>query len=77
MRLSQCHSGRGVVSPARSVAMYVCQTVGDMRLGEIADAFGLASYASAGSTIRQLKGRISKDSTLAKRINYIILDLTP
>jgi chromosomal replication initiation ATPase DnaA len=57
--------------------MYLCQRAGDMRLGEIAHAFGLASYASAGSTIRQIKGRIAKDKALAKQINYILLDLTP
>ncbi len=68
--------GRGVVSPGRSVAMFVCQQVGDMRLREIADAFGLASYASAGSTIRQIKGRIAKDKALANRVSYILLDLT-
>jgi REP element-mobilizing transposase RayT len=66
--------GRAVISPARSAAMYLCQRVGDMRLGEIADAFGLAGYASAGSTIRQIKGRKDKPSN---QINYILLDLTP
>jgi chromosomal replication initiation ATPase DnaA len=69
--------GRGVISPARSVAMYLCQRAGDMRLGEIADAFGLAGYASAGLTIRQIKGRIATAKGLAKQRNYIILDLTP
>ena len=69
--------GRAVVSPARGVAMYVCQQVGDMRLAEIAEAFGLASYASAGSTIRQIKGRMEKDKALARRIKYILRDLTP
>ena len=69
--------GRGVVSPARPVAMYVCQRVGDMRLREIADAFGLASYASAGSTIRQIKRRMEEDRALAKQIKGILLDLTP
>jgi putative transposase len=44
-----------------------------MRLGEIADAFGLASYARAGSTIRQLKGRLVMDKALARRINDIVL----
>ncbi len=69
--------GRGVISPARSAAMYVCQQVGDMRLREIADAFGLASYASAGSGIRRIKQRIEKDGYLARRIKRILLDLTP
>lgn len=69
--------GRGVISPARSVAMYVCQRVGDMRLADIADAFGLASYASAGSTIRQLEKRMEKDRALANQIKCVLLDLTP
>lgn len=69
--------GRGVVSPSRSVAMYICQKVGDMRLGETADAFGLASYARAGSTIPQIKGRMANDKTLAEQIDHILLDLTP
>ena len=69
--------GRGIVSPVRSVVIYVCQKVGEMKLGEIADAFGLASCASAGSTIRHIKGRILKDKTLAKQINHILPGLTP
>ena len=35
--------GRGVSSPARSVAMYLCQQAAGMRLSEIAEVFGLAS----------------------------------
>ena len=69
--------GRGVVSPARSVAMYLCQRVGDMRLREIAGVFGLASYASASSTIRKLSQRLNHDKKLGNDINYILLDLTP
>ena len=48
-----------------------------MGLGEISDAFGLASYASAGSTIRRIRQRIVEDQSLAGDINYILLDLTP
>ena len=69
--------GKGVKNPARSVAMYVCQHVGDMRLADIAIAFGLASYASAGATIRQLGVRLKTEDTLQYAVNYIILDLTP
>ncbi len=69
--------GLGVVSPARSVAMYLCQRAGAMGLAEIAEVFDLASYASAGSTIRHIKGRMATDKALAKQINYILLDLTP
>lgn len=73
----QSTRGRGVTTPARSVAMYLCQQLGDMRLSEIADAFGLATYASAGATIRSVKQRITEDKELKKAINSIILDLTP
>lgn len=69
--------GRGVVSPARSVVMYLCQRVGDLRLSEIANLFGLASYASAGSTIQKVKQGIISDKKLGNDINYILLDLTP
>ncbi len=69
--------GKGVKSPARAVAMYLCQHSANMTLSEIADAFGLASYASAGATIRKLRRRIEEDRALAKQIKLIILDLTP
>jgi len=69
--------GKGVKTPARSVAMYLCQNVGDMPLSKIADAFDLASYASAGATIRTIKQRMDEDKKLYKDINTIMLDLTP
>ncbi len=69
--------GKGVKSPARAVAMYLCQQVANMTLSKIADAFGLASYASAGATIRKLRRRIEEDRRLARQIKLIILDLTP
>lgn len=56
--------GRGVETPARSVAMYLCQEVGGMTLQEIADRFELAGYASAGSTIRNVRLRIKDDEHL-------------
>jgi chromosomal replication initiation ATPase DnaA len=48
--------GRGSRGPARSVAMYLCQRIGNMTLSEIAATFDLASYASASSTIRMVIG---------------------
>jgi len=69
--------GRGNTGPARSVTMYLCQRIGDMRLSEIAAVFDLASYASAGSTIRMVRKRMEEDPGLKASINYILLDLTP
>ncbi|HEB94681.1 MAG TPA: hypothetical protein ENI94_14745 [Gammaproteobacteria bacterium] len=76
-RIWQKTRGKGVTSPARSVAMYLCQQVADMRLAEIAEIFGLASYASAGATIRQVKTRRFNNRQLDQDLNYILLDLTP
>jgi len=73
----QSTRGRGVKSPARSVAMYLCQYIGDKRLSEIAEYFELSSYASAGSTVRMIRNRIIDDKQLEKDINCILLDLTP
>ncbi len=75
--LWQSRRGRAVQTPARSVAMYLCQIIGDMRLSAIAEAFNLSSYASAGATIRTVKQRISGDSAFSDDIDIILLDLTP
>lgn len=68
--------GRGVTSPARSVTMYLCQQIGDMRLSAIADTFGLASYASAGAVIRTTRSRITEDKALGDRVKAIIRELS-
>lgn len=68
--------GRGVVTPARSVAMYLCQRAGGMPLSEIARNFRLASYASAGASIRNLKRRLEEDEVLARTVESLLLDLT-
>jgi hypothetical protein len=72
----QSRRGRGARSRARSVAMYLCQEMGDMRLSAIAEVFGLTSYASAGATIRQLKARIQRDAALGETIARLKCDLT-
>ena len=69
--------GKGVISPARSVAMYMCQRAAGMKLAEIAEAFGLVSYASARATIRLVKAKNVRDKSLEESIYYILLDLTP
>ena len=73
----QSQRGKAVTSPARSVAMYLCQHAGAMRLREIANIFGLASYASASSVIRTVKYRLENDQEFAKGVDSILLDLTP
>lgn len=67
--------GQAVENPARSMAMFVCQREGDMKLGEIARRFGLKHYASASSGIRQFETRLAKDQRLQKIIKSIKRDL--
>ena len=69
--------GKGVKTPARSLAMHVCQDTGGMTLATIADEFGLSSYASAGATIRNIRRRLAEDKGLRKDLMYILQDLTP
>lgn len=69
--------GRWGSGPARGMTMYLCQYLGEMKLAEIAECFGLSHYASAGASIRQFKARLNQDRGLQKLVNTIKLDLTP
>jgi putative transposase len=68
--------GRGVKSPARSVAMYLCQEVASKSLSEIAAGFNLASYASAGSSIRSVRLKSAEDPRINDSVRLTKLDLT-
>jgi len=68
--------GRGVKSPARSVAMYLCQEVASKSLSEIAAGFNLASYVSAGSSIRSVRLKLAEDPRINDSTRLIKLDLT-
>lgn len=72
--------GRGVESPARSVAMYLCQVIGRMTLSQVAETFSLASYASAGSTIRNVRKRMDSTPELLAQVRELearLLSLRP
>ena len=69
--------GRAVDTPARGMAMYLCQREADMKLDSIARQFGLRHYASASSSIRQFETRLAQDRQLQKIIKLIKQDLTP
>lgn len=69
--------GKGVKTPARSLAMHVCQDTGGMSLTTIAAEFGLSSYASAGAAVRNIRQRLADDKALRKDLKYILQDLTP
>jgi putative transposase len=67
--------GRGVATPARSLSMYVCQEHGGETLARIAEHFGLAGYASAGATIRNLRNRLKEDAALRQDLQAIVANL--
>ena len=69
--------GRGVTNPARSMAMYLCQEVGGLRLSEIAAAFNLRGASGAGSTIRHVRRQLEVKKRLVRDLNCILQDLTP
>jgi putative transposase len=75
-QLRRSTRGRGVKSPARSVAMYLCQEVASKSLSEIAAGFNLASYASAGSSIRSVRLKLTEDPRINDSVRLIKLDLT-
>jgi putative transposase len=64
--------GRGVSTPARSLAMYVSQEHGGETLARIAEHFGLAGYASAGATIRNMRNRLQRDPGLQADLQAIL-----
>jgi len=77
-RLRRPTRGRGARTPARSVAMYVCQQYGGMKLQHIAREFGLSGYASAGAAARNVRMRLMQgDASLQQDLDYILQDLTP
>jgi hypothetical protein len=59
------------------MAMHLCQKVANFKLAEIATLFSLASYASAGAGIRDIRKKIAENAGLAEAEKAIILDLTP
>jgi chromosomal replication initiation ATPase DnaA len=71
-QLRRSTRGRGVKSPARSVAMYLCQEVASKSLSEIA----VASNASAGSSIRSVRLKLAEDPRINDSVRLIKLDLT-
>jgi hypothetical protein len=57
--------------------MYLCYELGGVTLAEVAGVFGLASYASAGSSIRVVRQRLVDDVALREKVDLIKQDLTP
>lgn len=70
--------GRGVRTPARGMAMYLCQEQAGWTLGQIAQLFRLSASGSAGAAIRNVRARVNAgNDRLCQDTNMILHDLTP
>lgn len=57
--------------------MYLFYELGGVTLAEVASVFGLASYASAGASVRTVRRRLVDDAVLKEKVDAIKQDLPP
>ncbi|MFT5609414.1 MAG: chromosomal replication initiation ATPase DnaA, partial [Parvicella sp.] len=70
--LTKSLKGRGASNTPRKVAMYVAQQVGDHRLSDIAEYFGLQHYGGVSSAISDISRRLRDEKQLRKQLKDII-----
>ncbi|MFT5296594.1 MAG: chromosomal replication initiation ATPase DnaA [Colwellia sp.] len=70
--LTKSAKGRGASNTPTKVAMYVAQQVGDHRLSDIAEYFGLQHYGGVSSAISDITRTLRDEKQLRKRLNDII-----
>jgi chromosomal replication initiation ATPase DnaA len=70
--LTDSAKGRGASNTPRKVAMYVAQQVGDHRLSDIAEYFGLQHYGGVSSAISDICRRLRVEKHLGKQLKDII-----
>jgi REP element-mobilizing transposase RayT len=58
---------RGQQNEARSMAMYLCRTLGGHNHGEIGKALGLEKPSSVSSACLRMKARVGMEQTIARR----------
>jgi REP element-mobilizing transposase RayT len=62
---------RGRQNEARSMAMYLCRTLGGHKLVDIGKLLGLEKYSSVSSACLSMKGRPEREKRLARRVRQI------
>ncbi|HEY7317459.1 MAG TPA: helix-turn-helix domain-containing protein [Candidatus Binatia bacterium] len=62
---------RGKDNEPRKVGMYLAKELCDLKLKEIAEQFGTASYGTVGWACHGVASRIQADAKFRKRINSI------
>jgi chromosomal replication initiation ATPase DnaA len=69
--------GKGARNTPRKVAMYVTQQVGDHRLNDIAEYFGLQHYGGVSSAISDIPRRLRGEKQLQNQLKDIIKRFDP
>lgn len=69
------HSRRGSQNEARDIAIYLSRQLRGNKLAEIGKEFGISNYSTVSTTIERIKGRISKDRRVKKRVQDLMDDL--
>jgi chromosomal replication initiation ATPase DnaA len=75
--LTKPAKGRGARNNPRKVAMYVAQQVGDHRLSDIAEYFGLQHYGGVSSAISDITRRMKDEKQLRNQLKDIIKRFDP
>jgi putative transposase len=75
--LTKSAKGRGARNTPRKVAMYVAQQVGDHRLSDIAEYFGLQHYGGVSSAISDITRRMRDEKQLRNQLKDIIKRFDP
>jgi hypothetical protein len=75
--LTKTAKGRGARNTPRKVAMYVAQQVGDHRLSDIAEYFGLQHYGGVSSAISDITRRMRDEKQLRNQLKDIIKRFDP
>lgn len=70
--LLESKKGRGTLNNPRKIAMYLAQIIGDYRLTEIAEYFGLHHYGSVSASVYTIKQELEKDKSLKKKFNSVV-----
>jgi REP element-mobilizing transposase RayT len=69
--------GRGLKNYPRKVAMYLSQLLGDYKLVEIANHFGMKHYGGVASAIHMVKAELANDKKAQRTINSIVKRFDP
>ncbi|MFT5609673.1 MAG: hypothetical protein ACI9WC_000562 [Arenicella sp.] len=70
--LTKSAKGRGASNTPRKVAMYVAKQLGDHRLSDIAEYFGLLHYGGVSSAISDISSRLRDEKQRRQQLKDII-----